>query len=238
MDDGSQQAPSDIWFSCQHVSVSLLCSGKPHNSTHACQISHSAQFRTLMELVFIKQTHPHIHIDAHPHRHTRIQNGLIVIQAIVVPFSHASQTTVKTHSNRLRLRHTTPQYRCDRDVRHRWQRVDLQRLQLFDPTNSNIHSYFKIKESNLLSDLIFTYKETCILLSCCPSENDMSATSIPFQFPLLHKMVTGDHFNSYFSRGNGFNRPCWGPDTSKIDLSLFLQRPLSAFFWFLFKHND
>ena len=49
------------------------------------------------------------HTDIDARRCARIRNGLIVIQAIVVPFSHASQTTVKTHSNRLRLRHMIAQ---------------------------------------------------------------------------------------------------------------------------------
>lgn len=58
MVEGYRQTPSDIWHSCQHVSVVLLCSGKPHSSTHACQISHSAQFITFTDLVFInRNTH-------------------------------------------------------------------------------------------------------------------------------------------------------------------------------------
>lgn len=158
MDVGSQQTPSDIWYSCQHVSVLLLCSGKPQNPTRACQISHSAQFRTLIELIFIKHTHPHIHIDAHPHRRTGIQNGLIVIQAIVVPFSHASQTTVKTHSNRLWLHHMS-QYR---DLIY----GDWSSLTLQIPIFIFISRY---KRFIWLLDPISTHNETCILPVCCPS---------------------------------------------------------------------
>lgn len=118
MDEGSQQLPSHIWYTCQHVSVLLLCSGKPHDPTQFCQISHSAQFKPLIEVVFINtHTHPHIHADAHPHRHTEIQSRLIFIQAIVVPFSHASQTTVKTHSNKLWLHRTMSHYRFHGDER-------------------------------------------------------------------------------------------------------------------------
>lgn len=47
-----------------------------------------------------------------------------------------------------------------------------------------------------------------------------------------------DHSNSCFTRGNCFNRPRRGPDTIEMDLSLFLQRPLSAFFWVPFKLNN
>lgn len=141
MDDSSQQTPSDIWYSCQHVSVLLLCSGKPHNPTHACQISHSAQFRALMQFVFIKHTHPHIQINAHPHKHSGIHNGLIVIRAIVLPFSHASQTTVKTHSNTWCLN------------------IESWSAALSPPKKSKYHSYFKINKFNWLLDQIFTHKE-------------------------------------------------------------------------------
>lgn len=115
MDKGSQQTPSDIWHPCQHVSVLLLCSGKPHNPPHVCQISHSAraliyQHKHTSTHTHNKHTHLHIHTNAHPHRLTRIQNGLIVIQAIMVVFSHAAKTTVKTHSNRLWLHHMMSQY--------------------------------------------------------------------------------------------------------------------------------
>lgn len=172
------------------MSRSYYCAVANHRTPPAPAKSH-----TRPSLEVLQSVHMHIHIRTLGYKMDWSLSKLLWCH-LVMPLKPQR----KTHSNWLRPRHTTSQYR---DEGHVWQRVDLQ---LFDPTNSNIHSYFK--EFNLLLDLILAHKETCILLICCPSENDRSATSIPFQFPLLHKLVTGDHFNSYFSRGNCFNRPC------------------------------
>lgn len=170
-----------------NISQSYCCAVANHTTPPSSAKSHTQPSLELLWRLYLStqtHTHPHIHIDAHPHQHTEIENALIFIQAIVVPFSHASQTTVKTHWNRLRLHRTMSQCKFHRDERCRWQSWSVETAALW-----------------------------------------------LFQFPQLHKLVTGDNFNSYFSRGNCWSRSYWVPDTSKVDLSvLSAKSPKCLFF--------
>lgn len=149
IDEGSQ-TPYDIWYSCHHVSVLLL----------------------LLLSYYLSNAHSHAH--THIRRCTlasAVQNGWIIIPAIVVPFSHCSQTTFEpTHD------------------------VSVRRVVLRWPYTFYNSPLFQDKGVQLFIDLIWDHKGTSILPICSLSEDYSSATSIPFHFSLLHKLVTKGPF--------------------------------------------